>query len=294
MSLGARVRTQLGKRAPRLEERLVRTNWRRRNRPRSLSRDTVTDPVLRSCIDSLAAEGYAVCTFRELFGDDALFEEATSEAARLRSSTRAADPAEDEKSSYLTKLASGPYDAAHPFVRIAIDPRVLAVANGYLGLRSHLRAVELWHTRPTPGSAVQTQLWHRDADDVMNVKMFVYITDVTVAAGPLTVAPRTHPRGDRRSLPRHDEHHRSTDEQMAEVVPPSDWRVLSGPPATVVFAETCGYHKQLKPESDERVKLVAQYVSGAPYVPSALELTGIDASSLTEDQHYAVFDRAPT
>ena len=80
---------------------------------------------------------------------------------------------------------------------------------------------------------------------------------------------------------------------MAEVVPPDDWRVLSGPPGTVVFAETCGYHKQLKPVSDERVKLVAQYVSGAPYVAPALELTGIDASSLTEDQHYAVFDRAP-
>lgn len=294
MTLGARVRTQLGKRAPGLEERLVLTNWRRRNRHRSFRRDSVTDPVLRSCVDSLADDGYAVCTFEDLFGDDVLFTAALAEAERLRSAPRPADIRRDEKSSYLTKLTSGPYDTTHPFVRIALDPRVLAVANGYLRLRSHLRAVELWHTHPTPGAAIQTQLWHRDADDVMNVKMFLYITDVTVEAGPLTVAPRTHPAGDRRSIPPHDAHRRSTDEQMAEVVPRADWRVLDGPPGTVVFADTCGYHKQLKPVADERVKLVAQYVSGAPYVPPALELNGVDASSLTEDQHYAVFDRAPT
>ena len=31
---------------------------------------------------------------------------------------------------------------------------------------------------------------------------------------------------------------------------------IGGEPGTIVLADTCGYHKQLKPESDERVKLV--------------------------------------
>ena len=31
-----------------------------------------------------------------------------------------------------------------------------------------------------------------------------------------------------------------------------------------MFADTCGYHKQLKPESDERLLLVSHYVSGTP------------------------------
>ena len=185
----------------------------------------------------------------------------------------------------------GPLARCPGFSRIALHPAVLNVANGYLRLHSTLRALELWHTRPTPGSAIQTQLWHRDADDVMNVKLFLYFTDVRVPAGPLTYAPRTHPLGDRRTVPEHDEHRRSRDDQMARIVPESEWRILEGPPGTVVFADTCGYHKQLKPESDERVKLVAHYVSGTPYVPPALELRGVDESALSDDQYYAVFDR---
>ena len=292
MSVAARVRSQLAKRAPRLEEAAVRANWRRRNRDRSFSPDDVTDPTLRRYVDGLARDGVVVGSFGELVADDALFEEAAERARRLHAERPRSEGAAGTKESFLTKLASKEFDASDPFVGIALHPNVLAVANGYLRLRSHLRALELWHTRPTPGEAVQTQLWHRDADDVMNVKLFVYFTDVTRPAGPLTYAPRTHPLGDRRTVPEHDEHRRSTDEQMARVVPDREWRVLEGGPGTVVLADTCGYHKQLKPESDERVKLVAHYVSGTPYVPPALELRGVDAASLTDDQYYAVFDRA--
>jgi hypothetical protein len=128
----------------------------------------------------------------------------------------------------------------------------------------------------------------------MNLKLFCYFTDVTRAAGPLTYAPRTHPLGNRRTRPAHDEHMRSTDEQMALIVPAEEWVVLEGGPGTIVFADTCGYHKQLKPESAERLKLVAQYVSGSPYVGRELELENLDASALSEDQHYAAFDRPPS
>ena len=40
------------------------------------------------------------------------------------------------------------------------------------------------------------------------------------------------------------------------------------------------------------MKLVCHYVSGTPYVAPAIEISGIDASALTDDQYYAVFDRA--
>jgi Phytanoyl-CoA dioxygenase (PhyH) len=292
MTLGARVRSQLAKQAPRLEEVAVRAHWRRRNAARSFDPDAVTDPVQRECIDALHRDGYAVCRFEDLFGGDALFKEADAEVQRLYAE-RPPDvaAAAGSKESFLTKLASAHYPADHPFVRIALDPRALNVANGYLRLRSTLRAIELWYTRPTPGAAVQTQLWHRDADDVMNVKMFIYFTEVTIPAGPLTYAPGTHPVGKRRKIPEHDSQRRSTDEQMAEIVPDSEWRILEGAPGTVVFADTCGYHKQLKPTTGERLKLVSQYVSGTPYVPPALELEGIDAARLSDDQHYAVFDR---
>jgi phytanoyl-CoA dioxygenase PhyH len=293
MSVGARVRAQLAKRAPGLEEKAVRANWRRRNRDRSYSPEQVTDPALRALLDGLSRDGVAVGTFDELIGDRALWEKAAARAHELHSAWRPDEDADaGSKASYLTKLATGDYSADDPFVQIALHANVLAVANGYLEMRSHLRALELWLTRPTPGAAVQTQLWHRDADDVMNVKLFVYFTNVTRPAGPLTYAPRTHPTGDRRDVPEHDEHRRSTDDQMGRIVPESEWRILEGEPGTIVLADTCGYHKQLKPESEQRVKLVAHYVSGTPYVAPAIHIDGVDAGALTDDQHYAVFDRA--
>jgi phytanoyl-CoA dioxygenase PhyH len=273
---------------------VVRANWRRRNRDRYFSPDRIADTAQRELVETLWRDGYVVTRFEELFGERALFEDSAEHARRLyREPPGVYGAADRSKSSYLTKLAAGSFDARHPFVRIALHPAVLNVANGYLRLRSTLRALELWHTRPTPGAPVHTQLWHRDADDVMNVKLFVYFTPVTRSAGPLTYAPRTHPRGDRRVAPEHDAHHRSTDEQMAKVVPRGEWRILEGQPGTVVFADTCGFHRQLKPESEERVKLVGHYVSGRPYVPPALELEGVDADALTEDQYYAVFDHPP-
>jgi hypothetical protein len=293
MTVAARVRAELAKRAPRVEQAAVRANWRRRNRGRGFDATAVVDPVQRRLAAELREQGFARTTFEELVADPALFAEAAAEADRLYEQRPRERRDDGGKESYLLKLASGRYPIDHPFVRIALHPAVLRVANGYLGLRSTLRALELWYTWPTSGPAIQTQLWHRDADDVMNVKFFLYFTDVTRAAGPLTYAARTHPLGSRRETPGHDEQHRSTDAQMAAVVPEREWAELEGPRGTVVFAETCGYHKQLKPESAERVKLVAQYVSGATYVPQALELEGVDPGRLNVDQHYAVFDRPP-
>jgi hypothetical protein len=295
MSVGARAREQLAKRAPRLEEVAVRAHWRRRNRGRAFAVAAIQDSKQRALVETLAKNGYAVCSFEELFHDAGLFDEAAERAGRLYDARVQPQPAaEGCKETFLQKLAAGTFDADHPFVRIALHSAALNVANGYLRMRSTLRALELWWTRPTGGEAVQTQLWHKDADDVMNLKMFVYFTDVTRGAGPLTYAPRTHPLGPRRSSVAHDADHRSTDQQLARLVPEREWAILEGKPGTVVFADTCGYHKQLKPRADERVKLVAQYVSGTPYVPNALRLSRVDPTALTEDQHYAVFDRPPS
>ena len=290
MGVTGTIRRELARRAPRLDDRLQETAWRRRNRERAL--DTQPPDQLRAVVERLRTDGVAITDVDTIFGDRSLYDAAAARAKELYDRPRAEQAAEaGSKATFLTKLIDGPLDASDPFARLVLHENALAVANAYLRMRSTLRAVDLWLTHPTPGDAVQTQLWHRDADDVMNVKMFVYFTDVRREAGPLCYAPRTHPLGTRRQLPDHDEQGRSNDEQLEAVAPRADWVLCEGAPGTVVFADTCGYHKQLKPESDERLLLVSHYVSGTPFVPSALELRGVDGSSLTDDQFVAVFDR---
>ncbi|MGH3104935.1 MAG: phytanoyl-CoA dioxygenase family protein [Gaiellaceae bacterium] len=290
MSVASVIRGQLARRAPGLEERAARAAWRLRNRDRSVSGEAL-DPGLSGLAERLRRDGVVLGSFEELIGDADLFTQAAAQADRLYAQPREAPEGGEGKASFLTKLATGSYVADDPFVRIALHPNVLAVANAYLRLRSTLRSLDLWLTAPTPGPAIETQLWHRDADDVMNVKLFVYFTDVTRAAGPLCYAPGSHPLGPHRELPERDDRGRSTDEQLARIVPERDWILCEGKRGTVVLADTCGYHKQLKPAGEERVLLVAHYVSGTPFVPRVLELEGVDEAALTDDQYVAVHDR---
>jgi hypothetical protein len=288
MAIRTALRSRLGRLSPR-DDAAALEQWRRKNEDRAYEG---SEPAVAPLVEELRRDGVLITDAATVFGDDALFQEAAREAQRLYDLPREqVDAAAGSKATFLTKLATGSYSLDHPFARLALHPNALAVANGYLELRSTLRALDLWLTQPTEGPAIQTQLWHRDADDVMNVKMFVYFTDVKPAAGPLTYAPRTHPLGSRRQLPEHDEQGRSDDAQLAQVVPESEWVLCEGPRATVVFADTCGYHKQLKPESGERLLAVSHYVSGAPLVPRSLELSGVDEGSLTDDQYVAVLDR---
>ncbi len=290
MALRTALRSQLARRAPRLDDAAAQAVWRRRNKDRAYDG---ADPAVAPLVAQLREDGVAITDFDTVFGDRQLFDTAANEARR-RYDARPTEPASAEggsKATFLTKLGDPAYDVGHPFARVALHPRVLAVANGYLGLRSTLRALDVWHTHPTEGPAIQTQLWHRDGDDVMNLKMFVYFTDVRAPAGPLCYARGTHPLGSLRKLPAGDEQARSTDEQMRTVAPESTWVLCEGAPATVVFADTCGYHKQLKPESGERMLMVSHYVSGTPLVPRVVELTGADDALLSDDQFVAVHDR---
>jgi hypothetical protein len=267
-----------------------RAKWRLRNRGRWVT--PTSDPGLAPLVKRLRSDGIVVTDAETVFGGRELYERAAAHAHALyerRPERGEAEPG--SKETFKTKLAAGSFDADDPFVEIALHPRVLAVVNGYLRLRSTLRALELWLTAPSPGPAIQTQLWHRDADDLVHAKLFLYFNDVTRGAGPFTYAPRTHPFGDRHDWAEHDDQWRSTDEQLRAILPESEWLVCEGEPGTAVFADTGGYHKQLKPESQERLMLVAQYVSGTPWVARALELHGVDAATLTDDQHVAVFDR---
>src|SRR5437868_10678801 len=144
MSIKARLRTELARHAPQVEERAVRANWRRNNRGRSFDADSISDPVQRRLVEELTRDGVTTSTFDELIGEPALWDEAAAQAGRLHAAWKPQEAEAGSKASFLTKLATRQFDAADPFVRIALHPAVLNVANGYLKLYSTLRALDLW------------------------------------------------------------------------------------------------------------------------------------------------------
>ncbi len=184
------------------------------------------------------------------------------------------------------------FDPPSIYARFALNQALLQSANEYFRMLTRLRYYNVWLTFVGDGAARESQLWHRDRDDLQIVKVFAYLSNVDEGAGPLTYAPRTHLLGKRRSEPEGFNERgvrRSTDEQMEAVVPKDEWIVATGRPGTVVFADTRGYHKGGLARAADRLFYTCMFVSQASQVR---ELFGSRAErtlpELTAAQSFAV------
>ena len=275
----------------RLKHGLRHTHWRSKNLSRVLSYylfapshgEGIHDDVAMALGDELRQEGIVTSHVTQAFQNSPqLFAQVETMARRLQTEARttnreasarttAPDPYRSKE--YRAGLLPQQLTVSDPVIRLALDPRILGIVERYMGMRPYLRAIDLWWDRPTPGPAKETQLWHRDGDDVMNVKMFVYLNDVELDGGPFCFIPQTHPRGRGFLLtPECDAQCRNTDEQMAKVIPPSAWRTYTAPAGTMILCDTCGWHRGLKPIQKDRLLLMWHYTSGIPRYARTLTL----------------------
>ena len=286
MALMQIMKRGLERSAPQVYQRLTLARWHSRNRERVAGYRAMrsADAVSAAIAEELRREGIVSRPCGEVFeADPSLFRTASDRAHRLWTEARqqfteggsAGESGAYGKKEYKVSLVSSTLSLEDPFVRLALHPRLLDAANRYLGMWSSLRSIELWWDRPTTGPAKETQLWHKDGDDLLNVKAFIYFNDVDEQTGPFCFIPKTHPLG---GLSRRTaacvQDRRSTDDQMEQVLPRSEWRICTAPLGTVILCDTCGYHKGLKPSHKERLLLMMQYTSGVPNYPRQLQLIG--------------------
>lgn len=177
------------------------------------------------------------------------------------------DPAIGKKTFLLEYLGRNPtLDPASVYARIALQTPLLAIANAYLGMYSRLRYYNVWHTFASTGKARESQLWHRDREDLYIVKVFIYLGDVDLGAGPFTYAPGTHRKGRVREEPAYHLEgrvKRTEDDQMAAVVPRERWVTATGERGTIIFADTNGYHRGGLARERDRLMYTCMYTSQA-------------------------------
>jgi hypothetical protein len=235
-------------------------------------------------VGELAADGCAVTSVEELFGDTAVLEGLTAEAAALEEQRR--DALESSRASsisadavagkdYVLRLG-GRVPTLHrdsPLLRTALHPAVVEIANGYLGMVARLRYANIWRSLVTGRPPRSSQHWHQDRDDLHRIfKMFIYLSDVHEGAGPLVYAPGTHRRRSRGPRVSHFDGNsaRVLDGAMADVVPEAAWRILTGSPGTVALVDTRGLHKGGHPLTEERLVYTCMFTS--PWAAGAGEL----------------------
>jgi hypothetical protein len=253
-------------------------------------------------VATLRAEGIAVMNRP---ADPVLFEELQATASRIAGEVWDEDAnrprsnrhdrkgdrtglGPEERKDFLQVLTPRSFAPDSVYLRYALQPPFIAIANAYLGLKARLRAVHLWLNFPTNGDAASTQLWHRDGDDFMNLKIFTYLTDVGNQNGPFGFIPRTQPLGSRRIRPDGSEHGRTNDEQMRRAVDESNWKICTGSAGSVIYADTCGYHKGVKPVAGRRLMLMVHYSSGAATSGSELKIDGMPKGVLSREQLIAI------
>lgn len=246
------------------------TLWYRRNRP------ALAGEAPR-VLGDLNRDGVAMVPAAKLLGPVSVYDELEQEIFRLENEmagelaklrAAAVDASSLERKSFLCELLGEKpvLDPGSVFTRFALQDQILGIANAYFGMYTRMRAYNIWHSFVTDAPPRQSQLWHRDREDRLILKVFVYLCNVDEHTGPFTYAPGTHAKGPVRRAPESFSENgvnRSTDEQMARVVPRDRWITALAPKGTIVFADTHGYHKGGEARRADRLLYMCMFTSPA-------------------------------
>ena len=192
---------------------------------------------------------------------------------------------------FMIHLVSYPdgIPAEDRLLAVALDRKLLEVVASYFGLWPSLYSINAWLHYPTDARAQQSQLWHRDPEDLQVVKVFIYLNQVDESCGPFSYIPGTQPFGPRAAAAREIERKkRVTDAEMDEIFPPASWRVCTGSAYTTILADTVGYHQGGKPTVGRRLLIMFSFTSGSPIKPPRVCVQAVPGWVSSEIQRAAV------
>jgi hypothetical protein len=194
---------------------------------------------------------------------------------------------EDVGKEYMVRLIefTTPQAADSAIVRLALDPALLEVIAGYMGIKPILHAAAAWLNFPTGAEASHSQLWHRDPEDVKLIKVFIYLDPVGPENGPFTYLPRTHPlAADSDKAPRHAHKRRIIDSEMMQAFPRDRWMECLGPAHSMIIADTVGFHRGGYVRQGHRLLVTFTYTSARPQTPRWLKVDGEAPADFNELQ----------
>ena len=158
-------------------------------------------------------------------------------------------------------------DLTNPFLKLTLSPRIVAIANGYLGMYSKFFTYSLNLVSPVgDAKPISSQRWHRDPEDKKLCKIFIYLNDVDEETGPFTYAKRTHADGRWNLLFRQNPPQGSIDipeKEIERAISKENIKVTIGKAGTVIFCDTAGIHRGGYARSKQRLTFTGGFCSPA-------------------------------
>ena len=171
--------------------------------------------------------------------------------------------------------------------RLATDPLLVAIAQGYLGSQVILDSAQAWVSGPGEYGNEElskgAMMYHMDKDRLAFLKVFLYLSDVDNTAGPHHFIQGTH-----KNIPEPLwKEGRMSDEEVYQHLPATGHRV-EGPAGTLFLVDTSGLHKGTRPTMRERRLFQLTFTSGLfghPYPPFAIDRTRLFQLRLRAQQY---------
>ncbi len=218
--------------------------WRLINgaRVRMLANNPPTlDSVQQHILNDLREYGIAQTSLTELFpGEDML--------AKLQGYAAMREPQAivNHKKPFLLDYwpETRALDSQNPFLRAALSPRILDIANSYLGMFGTLIDFYVQKTSKVSETRTHSQNWHRDPQEARLCKVFIYLNDIGPDNGPFVyikdsvvgkkyghLFPQQVPAG---VYP--------DPTKLEALIPESERTAMTGPAGSVIFCDTTGLH----------------------------------------------------
>ncbi len=148
-----------------------------------------------------------------------------------------------------------------PLMRLALRPDVLTAVSRYLRVVPLLTTLSVFRSEPRDPELKSSQLFHCDGDDVRQVKVFIYCSDVDMASGPLTILDATTSRRVM-SATGYQFRQRLSDEDVVAVAGDARGVPIVGRTGSTVFVDTSRcfhFGSRVLPGAPARIAAMIQY-----------------------------------
>lgn len=193
--------------------------------------------------------------------------EAAAEYCQKLSASHNWDDGKDSHvKSFLRQFLLDPNDERHlPVWKLASHPEIISRVVDYLGFVPLISTAQIWYSPNTEFVENRSQMFHLDGEDCRQVKLFLFLTDVDLNNGPLTVIPRKKSYEIYSDLKKrgviYRRNQRIKDKDIENVASREDVLPLVGKAKTIGLVDTDScYHYGSRPGDRPRLVLQIQYV----------------------------------
>ncbi|NEO38068.1 MAG: phytanoyl-CoA dioxygenase family protein [Moorea sp. SIOASIH] len=162
------------------------------------------------------------------------------------------------KEQYLRGIHPDDSKLTESLVKLACDPTLVSIVTKYIGILPIINGVKLLYSPNKKIYEGGAQFFHLDPEGVRQIKLYIYVEDVTEESGPLTLIPAQESHKIYRLYPGG----RLRDDWVSRFIDPQYFYSITGASGTMIFADTSRcFHFGSRPGKKPRFVIIIQYIS---------------------------------